>query len=99
MVRPALPLAVLATAASAAAVPAVTSGTTFSFAQWVEDIIANPDTALTPDEAIAAAQVADRVGSAGGHTKRLTPPWCYRDTRANVCARLPAAAPFESDLC
>lgn|SRR5690348_3352683 len=83
MVKLALPLIALATAASAAAVPGpTTSGTTFSFSQWVEDIIANPDTALTPDEAIEAAQAADVVGSAGGLAKRA---WCHDGQRANVC--------------
>ncbi|KAL2125801.1 hypothetical protein VTI74DRAFT_2713 [Chaetomium olivicolor] len=70
MVKLTLPLAALAMAASVAALPAATSGTTFSFAQWVEDIIANPDTALTVDEAIAAANAAGIVGSAGGLQKR-----------------------------
>jgi hypothetical protein len=61
-------------AASAAALPAATSPTTFSFAQWVEDIIAHPDTALTVDEAVAAAHAASVVGSAGGLQKRA--PYC-----------------------
>jgi len=88
MVKLALPLIALVAAASAAAVPATTttatttSGTTFSFSQWVEDIIANPDTALTPDEAVEAAQAADVVGSAGGLEKRA---WCQEGGRANVC--------------
>lgn len=110
MVKLALPLVVLATAVSAvsaAAVPAATSGTTFSFAKWVEDIAANPDTALTPDEAWAAAQAADAVGSAGGLKKRYLDwkPWCAPGSgaavpRANVClASLSAAAPFDSHLC
>ncbi|KAG7294522.1 hypothetical protein NEMBOFW57_004597 [Staphylotrichum longicolle] len=65
MVKLALPLAALAMAASVAAVPApaetspAVSGTTFSFEAWVEDIIAHPDTALTVDEAIAAAEAAE----------------------------------------
>ncbi|KAK4099169.1 hypothetical protein N658DRAFT_174926 [Parathielavia hyrcaniae] len=71
MVRTAIPLAALAMVASVAALPAATSGTTFSFAQWVEDIIANPDTALTVDEAVAAANVAATVGTAGGLHKRV----------------------------
>ncbi|KAH6843299.1 hypothetical protein B0I37DRAFT_437514 [Chaetomium sp. MPI-CAGE-AT-0009] len=70
MVKIAVPLAALAMAASVAALPAATSPTTFSFAQWVEDIIANPDKALTADQAIEAAQAAERVGSAGGLQKR-----------------------------
>jgi hypothetical protein len=69
MVKFALPLTALAMAASVAAAPAGTSGTTFSFEQWVEDIIANPDTALTPDEAVAAASSVAVVGSAGGLQK------------------------------
>jgi hypothetical protein len=66
MVKLALPLAALAMVASVAAAPAPTSATTFSFEQWVEDIIANPDTALTVDEALKAAHVVEVVGSAGG---------------------------------
>lgn len=78
MVKLAIPLAALAMAASVAAAPApaeaspAVSGTTFSFEAWVEDIIAHPDTALTVDEALAAAEAADVVGSAGGLTKRAT---------------------------
>ncbi|KAK4153396.1 hypothetical protein C8A00DRAFT_15371 [Chaetomidium leptoderma] len=71
MVKFALPLVALAMTASVAAAPAETSGTTFSFERWVEDIIANPDTALTVDEAVAAANAADVVGSAGGLQKRI----------------------------
>lgn len=92
MVKLALPLAALATAASVAAVPApaetspAISGTTFSFEAWVEDIIAHPDTALTVDEAIAAAEAAEVVGSAGGLQKRAT---CDANwPRANVCQLL-----------
>ena len=101
MVKLALPLVVLATAVSAvsaAAVPAATSGTTFSFAKWVEDIAANPDTALTPDEAWAAAQAADAVGSAGGLKKRYADwkPLCTSSgvdgPRANVCLASLSAA-------
>jgi hypothetical protein len=72
MVKLALPLAALAMVASVAAAPAPTSRSTFSFEQWVEDIIANPDTALTVDEAMEVAQAAEVVGSAGGLDKRLT---------------------------
>ncbi|KAK3308395.1 uncharacterized protein B0T15DRAFT_524326 [Chaetomium strumarium] len=71
MVRTAIPLAALAMAASVAAFPTTTSSTTFSFAQWVEDIISHPDTALTVDEAIAAAHAAGTVGPAGGIQKRV----------------------------
>lgn len=93
MVKFALPLAVLAIATSVAAAPSGTSKTTFSFEQWVEDIIANPDTALTVDEAIAAAQAADVVGSAGGLQKRVR---CDQETigwpRAPVCSSPPGPA-------
>lgn len=93
MVKFALPLAALAIAASVAAAPAGTSGTTFSFEQWVEDIIANPDTALTPDEAIAAAEEAAVVGSAGGLQKRAV--WCDGGwKRAPVCSPR-ASAPIK----
>jgi hypothetical protein len=74
MVKTAIPLAAaaaLAMVASVAALPAATSPTTFSFAQWVEDIISHPDTALTVDEAIAEAEAASIVGSAGGLQKRV----------------------------
>ncbi|KAK3296418.1 uncharacterized protein B0H64DRAFT_442734 [Chaetomium fimeti] len=88
MVKLALSLVALAMTGSVAAAPApggatpAVSGTTFSFEAWVEDIIAHPDTALTVDEALAAAEAADAVGSAGGLVKRAT---CgpSRWTRAN----------------
>ncbi|KAL2193835.1 hypothetical protein P885DRAFT_63610 [Corynascus similis CBS 632.67] len=66
MVKCVLPLATLAlsTAALTAAAPNA----------WVEDLIANPDTALTVDEAIAAAHAADVIGSAGGLQARA--PYC-----------------------
>jgi membrane-bound lytic murein transglycosylase B len=100
MVKLALPLAALAMAASVAAAPApgeasaAVSGTTFSFEAWVEDIIAHPDTALTVDEALAAAEAADVVGSAGGLLKRATCGGNF--PRANVC--LFAFAPPDSML-
>jgi hypothetical protein len=90
MVKLALPLVALAMATSVAAAPALVeaapavSSTTFSFEAWVDDIIANPDTALTVDEALAAAEAAEVVGSAGGLLKRATcggSGW----SRANVC--------------
>jgi hypothetical protein len=84
MVKLALTLAALAMVASVAAAPAPTSGNTFSFEQWVEDIIANPDTALTVDEAMAAAAAAEVVGSAGGLKKRLTCRDEYNWKRAPV---------------
>jgi hypothetical protein len=72
MVKFALPLIALAMAGSVAAAPApATSAITFSFEKWVDDLIANPDTALSVDEAIAAAQAAEVVGSAGGLQKRV----------------------------
>lgn len=94
MVKFTLPFVALAMAASVAAAPApaeastAVSGATFSFEAWVEDIIAHPDTALTVDEAIAAAEAAETVGSAGGLTKRAT---CSPSgwARANVCAFSP----------
>lgn len=64
----------LAMAAAVTAAPAPSSETTFSFVQWVDDIIANPDTALTPEEAVAAANAADVVASAGGLVKRASCP-------------------------
>lgn len=77
MVKFTLPLVALAMAATS-----VVAGTTFSFEKWVEDIIANPDTALTVDEALAAAREADVVGSVSLH-KRVN---CERDDkRAPVC--------------
>ena len=92
MVKFALPLAALAMAASVAA---AASATTFSFEQWVEDIIANPDTALSVDEAIAAAKAADVVGSSGVLLqKRL---WCDPPLkRAPVCSHAPAPRTHET---
>jgi len=60
MVRTAITLAAaaaLAMAASAAALPAATSPTTFSFAQWVEDIIS---------EANTQRELLDQVARIGG---------------------------------
>ncbi|KAK0666869.1 hypothetical protein QBC41DRAFT_348490 [Cercophora samala] len=50
--------------------PTNASSTVFSWSQWVEDIIANPDTALTPDAAVEAATAAAVAASAGGLQKR-----------------------------
>lgn len=70
-------LAALGLATLAGAIPAPASSgvasTTFTFSQWVEDLIANPDTALTPDQAVEAwrasvndtATVAERATHAG----------------------------------
>jgi len=94
MVRTAITLAAaaaLAMAASAAALPAATSPTTFSFAQWVEDIISHPDTALTVDEAIAGAHAASIIGSAGGLQKRA-----YCDGSGS---RAPVRTLLRSDTC
>lgn len=69
----------LAMAAAVTAAPAPSSETTFSFASWVEDIIANPDTALSPEQAVAAANSAALVSSAGGLTKRAECVASYKD--------------------
>lgn len=66
MIKFGISLAALAMAASVAAAPAATPGTTFSFMQWVEYIVANPDTALTVDEAMGTARAAEVASSAGG---------------------------------
>ncbi|CAI0649936.1 unnamed protein product [Colletotrichum noveboracense] len=73
MVKFTASIVALAMAAAVTAAPAPSSETTFSFASWVEDIIANPDTALSPEQAVAAANSASVVSSAGGLTKRA---WC-----------------------
>ncbi|KAL2166158.1 hypothetical protein VTG60DRAFT_3240 [Thermothelomyces hinnuleus] len=64
MVNFALSLITLAitTATSVVAGPAEASKAVV----WVEDIIAHPDTAASVDEAVAAAEAADVVGSSGG---------------------------------
>jgi hypothetical protein len=72
MVMFAISLAALAMAASVSAAPAATSPTIFSLESWVEDIIANPDTALTADEALAAFHATHQAGSGGGLQKRVT---------------------------
>ncbi|KAK0644137.1 hypothetical protein B0T16DRAFT_417207 [Cercophora newfieldiana] len=70
MVNFALPLFALGMAASIAASPV--ADTTFSFSAWVEDIIANPDTALSADEAVDAAIAAANVTNSGNLlSKRL----------------------------
>lgn len=75
MTRLTLHLALSLLAASALAAPAPapapgSSSTTFSWSGWVEDIIANPDTALTPDEAVEAATASQVVTTSGGLQKR-----------------------------
>lgn len=61
MVRPALPALVLlplaplvASIPTSAATEARSVVSTFSWSQWVEDIIAHPDHHLSPEEAVAA---------------------------------------------
>lgn len=41
-------------AAPTVAEPAEVSTTRFSFAEWIDSIIANPDTALSPEEVVEA---------------------------------------------
>lgn len=48
-------LAALALSALVAAIPTTTSPVPFTFVQWVEDILANPEgDHLSPEEAVAA---------------------------------------------
>lgn len=55
---------ILALSATAAAAPTTTS-TDFTFAQWIEDIIANPQgDHLSPEEAVAAKNAAVASASA-----------------------------------
>ncbi|KAL1852478.1 hypothetical protein Daus18300_012159 [Diaporthe australafricana] len=72
-------LAALAFTALVAAVPTTTSTAPFTFVQWVEDIIANPDgDHLSPEEAVAAKNAA----VAAGPIKRVN---CEQSlTRANA---------------
>ena len=52
-------LAALAVSALVAAIPTTTSTAPFTFVQWVEDIIANPDgDHLSPEEAVTAKNAA-----------------------------------------
>ncbi|KAL0947837.1 hypothetical protein HGRIS_013899 [Hohenbuehelia grisea] len=86
MVHFTFPLVALALTVSVAATPAPTSATTFSFAQWVDDIITNPDTALTPVQAVEAANAAAVIASAGSLQKRA---WCqdqFKSAPANDAA-------------
>lgn len=98
MVKLVLPLVALAISTSGvAAAPAeMTSKSTFSFEQWVEDIIVNPDTALTVDQAVAAAHAADVVGSTGGLRARAI---CDQEQigwkRAPVCLSSRPFSPFK----
>ncbi|KAK4643524.1 hypothetical protein QC761_407388 [Podospora bellae-mahoneyi] len=94
MVNFSLNVTVLALVASVAAAPATAdaSSTTFSFARWVEDIIANPDTALSPAEAIAAANATEVVSTAGGLQKRANCQPTFPDAPA------PDAAACLNDL-
>lgn len=96
MVNFAFPLFVLGMAASVATAPApgTSTGTVFSFAAWADDIFANPDTALTPEEAVASAEAADVVGSAGGLTKRVICQDLFKN--APVCFSPSSAIPSVS---
>lgn len=71
MVQIGLPaLAFLATISMVAAAPAETKA--FTFSQWIEDIIANPDgDHLSPEQAVAAKLAA--IESDGSLGKRA---WC-----------------------
>ncbi|KAL0943484.1 uncharacterized protein CTRU02_201371 [Colletotrichum truncatum] len=95
MVNSALPtLAALAFASFAGAAPAATQSDTvevFSFAQWIEGIIANPDgDNLTPDEAVEAWRASidqtSPVPDSGLLQKRY---WC--NTIPNTEAYVPDA--------
>ncbi|KAF2029947.1 hypothetical protein EK21DRAFT_112426 [Setomelanomma holmii] len=77
-------LALLTLATSVVAVP-MTSGTTFTFAQWIEDIIADPTGPhLTPEEAVAAKNAA----VANSNPLSIRTPRCMDDVpswgRANA---------------
>ncbi|KAK3295363.1 uncharacterized protein B0H64DRAFT_417099 [Chaetomium fimeti] len=56
-------------AAPAAAEPAVVTSD-FSFAKWVDELIANPDTAMTPDQAVEAFNAARNNTGSTEHSKR-----------------------------
>ncbi|VBB79410.1 Putative protein of unknown function [Podospora comata] len=93
MTRLTLHLALSLLAASALAAPAPapapgSSSTTFSWSGWVEDIIANPDTALTPDEAVEAATASQVVTTSGGLQKRA-PDCGFPANFAPVCPPTP----------
>ena len=85
MVQYAFPvLALLTLSTSVAAIPtaSTTSATPFTFVQWIEDIIANPNgDHLTPEQAVAAKNAA--VAEANPLEKRA--PRCQAEFKdANV---------------
>lgn len=86
----ALSTSALAAPSSPSAAPAAAAD--FSFAQWVEDIIANPAGAhLSPSEAVEAKNAAV-AASTSPFQKRVN---CDRDwARANVRSPLTFALPF-----
>ena len=85
MVNFAVPVLALAMIVSVTAAPApTTSGTLFSFSSWVEDIIANPDTALSPEEAVLEAAKAGVVRSAGGLQKRVSCTASFKDAYVRI---------------
>ena len=92
MVNVSLPLLALAMAATAATLPAVTSATTFSFSQWVEDLIAHPETALSPEEAVAAANAATVVATSAGLIKRV--PTCQEGIFESAPVSIPTYQPI-----
>ncbi|CAM1509579.1 Fc.00g033180.m01.CDS01 [Cosmosporella sp. VM-42] len=60
----------------------------FSFEGWVNDIIADPDAALTPEEAVQAHDSSDQSGGSGSLNKRVT---CRDDSGAIKAAYVPDA--------
>ncbi|KAH7138698.1 hypothetical protein B0J11DRAFT_500900 [Dendryphion nanum] len=76
-------LSLLAMCISVTAIPSLSTSSTapFTFAQWIEDIITNPDgDHLTPEEAVAAKNAAE--ASRNPLTKRA---WCQETfTSANA---------------
>jgi hypothetical protein len=102
MVNYSLPiLSLIALSASVAAIPTTgtTSAVTFTFAQWIEDIIANPDgNHLSPEEAVAAKNAA--VATANPLDTRA--PRCmdeYDWSRANVRFKLSHKPLLHADSC
>ena len=79
--------ALLALSTSVAAAPSAPTSTEFTFAQWIEDIIADPTGShLSPAEAVAAKNAAVASNTLG---KRINCDQSWG--RANVRSRYPFA--------
>ncbi|KAK0671574.1 hypothetical protein QBC41DRAFT_219121 [Cercophora samala] len=77
MVSLSLLLTLVSPLATSATVSTTSIPNTFSWSQWVEDLIAQPEKALTPSEAVSAAMAAGDKLLSGSTLQRQA--WCQKD--------------------